>query len=288
METRYVKYANPNKNWFAELLDKARGNRTMKKFAEDCDVNPSTFSRIYNKANKGASSEELIRIIAENAAPESGVTLDDLMEANGYLPDGSRMAARVLQEKTEQECVTILTQSLKKIPGLEFYREPAQFKIGKSMSIRPDAMADNVWLDEKYGVWLFDVFTPISVLANSPGKFDDRHFSFTVARRVQERLGRYLASFCMQDEETRIARISMVLCDEQIYSLVLDHFGKYKTDDSISFILLDIDNMHVEEEFVLAHRNGEKGQSIINKYKVPRESIINEDDMDDLIWDDEE
>ena len=73
-----------DKEKFAGLLLVAKGNRTMKTFALECGVNPSTFTRITQMTNKGASSQELIEAIATHADPKSGVTLEALADANGY------------------------------------------------------------------------------------------------------------------------------------------------------------------------------------------------------------
>ena len=82
--TTFVKTHDVDKDRFAKLLCLARGPRTMKDFAIDCNTNPATFSRILNKLNKGASSPELLIVIAENAAAESDITLEALADANGY------------------------------------------------------------------------------------------------------------------------------------------------------------------------------------------------------------
>lgn len=264
MERKYVRYANPNKARFAALLDQARGTRSMKKFADDCGVNPSTFSRIYNQANKGASSEELIRVIAENAAPESGVTLDMLMEANGLIPEGSKLAARQLQERLEEETTSVLFERITDLVDSDVYTDGMKYPIAKSMSIRPDLVIDNVIIDRKKGQWLIEVMPSTTGLSVAGSSYDDRRFNFMLARRVQERLGRYFGAYCMETEEKKIARISLAIYDEQVYELILDHYGKMKSDDSISFILVDLDSRTVEEEYVLASRNGQPGESLFN------------------------
>ena len=84
------------------MLLLAKGDRTMQEFARDCGANPSTFTRIMQKANKGASSPELLEAIAENAAAESGVTLNALAEANGYvLTENANMKLRAYFENSE-------------------------------------------------------------------------------------------------------------------------------------------------------------------------------------------
>lgn len=288
MEKKYIRYASPNKARFAALLDQARGTRTMKKFADDCGVNPSTFSRIYNQANKGASSEELIRVIAEHADPESGVTLDMLMEANGLIPEGSRLAARELQEHLEEETTSVLYDRISDLldSDSEIYSEQIRYPIAKSMSMRPDLVVDNICIDGKKGQWLIDIMPSTVGLSTTGGNFDDRRFNFFLARRVQERIGRYLGAYCMLPEDGQIVRISLVVYDEQIYELILDHYGKMKSNDSISFILVDLENRKIEEEYVLADRKGQRGSSLFSCKQEDDEEKFNED-FDGLFWDDD-
>lgn len=69
---------------FAELVLQAKGDtRTMQQFAADLGTHPSTLSRIVHMKNTGPSAESLLKAIAEQADPESGVTFDMLMEVNG-------------------------------------------------------------------------------------------------------------------------------------------------------------------------------------------------------------
>ena len=74
-----------DKELFASLLNAAKGNRTMKSFADACGVQPSTFSRIIRKQNIGPSSPLLLERIAENADKDSNVSIGDLAYANGYV-----------------------------------------------------------------------------------------------------------------------------------------------------------------------------------------------------------
>lgn len=288
-ETKFIRYASLNKARFAELLEKARGSRTMKKFADDCGVNPSTFSRISNQLNKGASSTELIHVIAEKADPDSGVTLENLMEANGYLPEGDRNAMREFQMRMESACQEILYDNLKELTSNEIVLETGRIRIGKSMSFIPDIIVDNILLDGKMGQWLIDIL-PTSVgsrVSGSSRTHDNRRLDFMNARRIQERIGIYLSAYCMMPEEINIARISMAICDEDLYKMVLNHFGEYKTNDSISFILINMNVGKLQEEYVLRDRKGMQGESLINIKQEPVADVFI-DDIDGIIWDDEE
>lgn len=75
-----------DKETLATLVNMAKGeSRTMKEYADACGIDPSTLSRIVNRKNRGKSKIENIEKLAEHADPDSGVTLDMLLEANGYV-----------------------------------------------------------------------------------------------------------------------------------------------------------------------------------------------------------
>ena len=78
----YVRVSEPQKDKLAELVKQAKGKRTVTEFAIQCGVNPSTMSRLLNQKQSGTTTDDLIAAIALNAAPESGVTKEELLKAN--------------------------------------------------------------------------------------------------------------------------------------------------------------------------------------------------------------
>lgn len=100
---------------FACLLTAAKGKgRTMTAFAVECDTYPSTFTRIMQGANKGASSLELLEAIALHAAPDSGVTFENLAHANGYsvMPSGDPAIPRYLVIEFNSNNPSILSRTV--------------------------------------------------------------------------------------------------------------------------------------------------------------------------------
>lgn len=80
----YIRVKECDDQRLSELAVKAKGkNRSLNQFAKDCGVNPSTMSRLINMKNNTPCSEDLIAAIAKNADADSGVSLDDLLEAYG-------------------------------------------------------------------------------------------------------------------------------------------------------------------------------------------------------------
>lgn len=81
---KFVRVRDVDKEALSDLIIRAKGpRRSMRQFAQELEVNPSTLSRIVNQQFNGASKDELIAKIAACADPESGVTLEMLMEAHG-------------------------------------------------------------------------------------------------------------------------------------------------------------------------------------------------------------
>lgn len=110
----YIRIRPPDKNKLAELLVRAKGaNRSMRQFALECGVNPSTLSRIVNMKISGACTDELIQKVAQNSDPESGITFEILMDANGKVP--RRMTGKYTSEEfsiTEKAITDILFKEL--------------------------------------------------------------------------------------------------------------------------------------------------------------------------------
>lgn len=68
---------------FAELLGKAKGERSINQYGQHCDVDPGYISRLLRKLREQPPSAEIINKLASKA--HNGVTAEDLMAAAGYI-----------------------------------------------------------------------------------------------------------------------------------------------------------------------------------------------------------
>lgn len=66
----------------APLVKKAIGPREVKRFAEEANISYSLLHRVVNSARIRSIKRETLEKIADNAAPGSGVTIEDLIAAN--------------------------------------------------------------------------------------------------------------------------------------------------------------------------------------------------------------
>ena len=70
-----------NKKILAMLIDKARGERTTRKFALDCGISYVQLHKLEMEAQENAPGIKLLTKLAENS--ENGVELEDFMFASG-------------------------------------------------------------------------------------------------------------------------------------------------------------------------------------------------------------
>lgn len=91
-----------------ELIRAAMGNRSQRKFAGEIGVNVSSISRILS-GKVSEISDTLLAKIAANAAPDSGVTIEKLMAAQGVVEAENR---RELGRKFEENCRRIFADEL--------------------------------------------------------------------------------------------------------------------------------------------------------------------------------
>ena len=265
----FRKTHNVDREKFAVLLNAAKGARTMKDFSEICGVNPSTFTRIIQKANKGASSTELIEAIAENAVPQSGVTLEDLADANGYTieKDSGIKALRLTSMGTNIETLVrnVLVQELID-RNTEVRMGNIRYNFGKTMALSPDALIMTNAFGKKDEVWFVD-----SIVTTMDTKLKSIN-NTTLKRMAFDRLSRFIFISMNKIELFRPSRYSLVFFDKEIYNLVVEEFAETLVPTYISLILIDTLNSTISDEFVLPHTT--EGQQ--KSYFMTTPSSIND------------
>lgn len=237
-----------DKDKFAELLNAAKGARTMKDFSEICGVNPSTFTRIIQKANKGSSSTELLEAIAENAIPNSGVTIEALADANGYTVerDWGIKALKLTTMGTNIETLVrnVLVQELLD-RNAEVRMGNIRYNFGKTMALSPDALIMTDAFGKKDEVWFVDsIATTMDAKTKSINKT-------TLKRMAFDRLSRFVFISMNKIELFRPSRFSLVIFDKDIFNLIVEEFSETLVPTYITLILIDTLNSTISDEFVL-------------------------------------
>lgn len=242
-----------DKEKFAELLLVAKGARTMKTFALECGVNPSTFTRITKKTNKGASSQELIEAIAAHADSNSGATLEALANANGYTieKDSGTNAHKLTSyiDNTEALVRSLLVQGLLD-RGQEIRMGKIRYTFSKSLSLSPDALIMTDAFGKKDEVWFVD-----TVIGTPRVARDENHpiHKSRVKQMAFEKFSRFVFISMNPIEFFRPSRFTLVVLNREMYDTIVEEFAETVVCTDISVMYIDLLNNRIAAEFMLPH-----------------------------------
>ncbi len=258
MQPKYTRGKPVDKERLAQYIEAAKGpGRTMKQFAEECEVNPSTLSRIANKKLVGGSSETLMQAIFEHADPNSGLTLDALMDANGMVPVGSvRISEYRLQEMKATELIT--TEIMLRVRAVVYPQR--QLRLSRTMGYSPDVVFESESFGGK-GMWAFDIIPASHYLPRYEESVTDERIakhrnSFMNRRRFFDRISRYATISYFHPEEVP-QRFSHVVLDKDFFDDIIAEYGEQKFQGNVSVILIDVNNLKVVDEFIFPRQEGD-------------------------------
>lgn len=255
---KYYRVSPPDKEQLAELIIRAKGaKRSMRQFAADCNVNPSTLSRIINKKTLGANSNELIATIADKADPDSGVSFDMLMNAHGMrlITDNNVLQIRRnidAVKKTLYKEILDRQYTLKEgdCPWLESFLGRCRL----SLDLRTNALGlDNA-------TWLFDIWTERDDEVNDLSRSSDR---------LRQWLLMYLGMLSVQ--ERVINRFSVIVTNEILYRSVVNALDKYTFNTDLSLIYINIDTGKIVDEYLVKMDKRQTQEDVFYsiKYNAP-------------------
>lgn len=264
-KSEYIRISDVNREEAARLLIKAKGNgRSMRQFADECGVNHSTFSRIANKMFKGASTEKLIRTIAEHADPESGITLDALMAANGMarIVD-SATVCRISEMELEKRFKYVIFHELKKLDDLVEVFDNMRFNVTTSFRYESDIIVRSKLLESTSDLWAFDLLfeqRPVRGAEN-----DGNNTTRVFARRILDRIGKIIPMFyCDEKSSKQVGKYSFVIMEKELFDYLKAEFTGYCVPFEMSFILFDLDRDVIEQEFILKQPGGYVSNSVFD------------------------
>lgn len=252
---KYIRVSEPNKDELARLVKNAKGpSRTMKEFGNLCGVDPSTLSRIVNKKNRGPSSDDLIRSIAEHADPDSGVTLDKLMAAHGMarVLDSSR-AVKLSALEFEEAFKNTMIYEQEQAGSLIGYAEDAKFQIGTTLRFQMDLLIYSKDIKGDSNLWGFELLMPsLSRLDEKNGGGNTSRTTQMIGKMILDRMGKVLPLFYTQKENgERLGKFSFVVADGELYKYAVSEFENYCVPFEMSLILFNCGKERIEDEFIL-------------------------------------
>lgn len=252
-----IRVREPNKEKLAELVLRAKGeNRSISAFARECEVSTSTLSRLINMETSKANSDDLILSIAENADPESGVTLEDLLDAHGlarYIIPGKHNITYnkfgpMLTEKLYFN-ISDYQQNIKrrmKLDGedtIHMLRIVTEriFEMKKNKSI-----GDNVEIMTDLKTYTHNVWSMFKQEQNVKKKSWKFHVH-TNEEKLFGALKKLFGDLYLADMPER--KSSIITVQEGEFNAIRLLFANQKIKDCVSIILVDLETDEVVDEF---------------------------------------
>lgn len=221
-----------NAKLISDLLLAAKGpHRTGVEFCQECNISTPTFSRYVNMHNKRPCPVEFLKKIAEHADPNSKVTLDQLIAANGSNNTDDNSC---IPDLTPNELIGILTTTLL-LNKYEFQTSsPMQTQDIMGLTYRPS--------------W--------SIIATSADKCTKEKWDFIFWKQLVEPdtekecfirqlliiIGAVTSGYITFD------KLTFVLSNAQLYQEILEQTKDLKLDICVSFLLVDPFSKNIQEE----------------------------------------
>ena len=228
-----------------DLFNLAIGPRSKRQFADDLGVNVSSVSRISN-GQVNEISPQLLAKIAFYADPNSGVTLDQLMEAQGLVDSRGREKQSL---QYEQECRRIMADELLSREYSVFYGSKNDLGLTEEYKIGDFSLRTNA-LGAENALWIIEckTMTQYSMLPIGSGR----------SRIWIDRAMAYY--YC----GGKAARISLVVDHSAVFEQMKKRMSVYTIPNEISVILISTKQGKVLDEYVAPLTGGVKAKQIFN------------------------
>ena len=213
-----------------ELVEAAKGKRSQRKFADDLGVNVSSVSRILS-GKVSEISDELLAKIAACADPDSGVTIEKLMEAQGIVEAENRAQ---LAMKFEEACRRIIADELLSRGKSVAY--PNDGRVSRMSRYMCDFEIKTDALKRGDGRWMFEV-----KMMNTSAKLP------AGVGRTMIWVDSAMAAYYRGES---IGRISLVVDHRIIYEDLKHRLEEQPINDEISIILISVGQGKILDEYV--------------------------------------
>lgn len=266
--------------WLSELVSGAKGDRSLAAFAEDCQLNISSLSRIINMKNNGPSSDEVLARIALNAAPESGVTIDELLMAVGKeRNEGAPCAEETLRrlnasgklgslETEENDPSSVVPVGSGTLTALDHvvnrnshstpttrFRQPvldALIMLNCDVALEKDLIAIKDVKSEHEALFKFKTNALKDEGLEKWAFIELKKRGISACTDVKLCFGEMFVHNPVLDG----TRVTMLLEDKTTYDILVEHYKSVKIPASFSLMLVDTKDRRVVSEYVFARSDG--------------------------------
>ena len=225
-----------------ELITRAKGTRSIRKFAEDLGVNASSLSRILN-GNVTELRAAMLAKIAFYADKQSGVTIENLMKAQGLSDPQDLM---ITAAKYESECRRIFMDELIQRGFTVTGYKAENRDTGFDFEVTTDALKNGS------GKWALEV------------KFLNRHNPVLPSGIGRSRISieHAMANFYLGKNDYQ--RISLVVDHPMAFKQIKAYLSTLNIPNEISVILVNIDKRTIEDEYVAPLTGGGDPNAVFN------------------------
>lgn len=232
------------------LLDAKGENRTAAEFCDICGIGVSTFSRYANGLKKRSCPVELLEKVAAHAAPESKVTLELLLAANGTEVPAEEVTT---PELNLNEVIGILTTTLLMNQYQCQYPDDVKPVDIMGLPYSPSWTINTTAIDghslKKWDFILWKVYT-------DPSSETDRFIRQLLMILGIVHLG------CV-----KLDKLSFVFSSTSLYEKVLERTKNIKLDFCLSLLLIDPAAKQISREDYIASTKGIAPTSIMTSKK---------------------
>lgn len=231
--SKYYRVRDADNEKVAELVTKAKGpNRSLRKFASELGVSHNTIRRIIDMGNSTNCNNELIFKIAEHADPDSGVTLTDLLIAQGLQSSDTAKFSMYYMKLTEN---SMMNNIIKTIKSKGYSATPYKELYSVNTTFQFDGVLTSDAVGKEEGLWAFEFYVP------SP-----KETEFATGAAVRK-LDKIMAM--LYRDELFLDKISLVVTMRSAFDQIVNRVKNYRISDEISIILLN--DKKVEDEFII-------------------------------------
>ena len=217
------------------LVIRAKGPRSMRQFADDMDVNVSSVSRIIN-GKVSEISDSLLAKIASNADPNSGVTLEQLMAAQGIVEQKDK---RSLGARYEEDCRRIVADELlSRGYSVSYSKKETRIRTGM----------------------IFDFEITTDAIPNGGGRWLIEAKMMTEHSRYPVGIGRSMiwlnSAMAAYYQGETVGRISLIVDHRAGFEQIKERLSQLRLADEISVILISTKQRKILEEYVAPLSDG--------------------------------
>ena len=213
-------------NSSTDLINKAKGDRSIREFAKNTNTNFSNVSRVL-KEEIELTPSMAVKLTAGDTNPQSDITLSDVLGSMGYSTENIFDAYNNDEiQKPMNNAKSILINELFE-RGIVFKQVISEQIKGKPLSL------DLMLFDQAYSKWHFDYLLS--------SKFND------VSTRLL--LGNYMF-YQLSEKE----KVSIVIDDGETFSRLIEYKDKISFYGDLSIIYINIEKSQIIREVYLSKK----------------------------------